>query len=1049
MFFHRLAFSFFFFLSLVSLTLCTPQRSYALDQTSLHLDFGTSSSPVASGYERCPLVAYDSTRGYGWQSTTNRTAQDRRTKDPLTRDMHLGKQGNFMVSLLPGNYQVTVTMGDSSYIRDNIDIWLQGQRVAQGVTTAKGSFVNKSFQVATSDGLITLGLVDTGGKNAKFAINGLDIVQVVAPPTPTPTATPTATPTVSPTPRPSATPTGTPTPTPAATPTPTPTPNPTATSTQTPTPSPTVTPTLPPSGNIALTGTAYSWFGMPNSTSISNQTAISELNDGNLTQDIQLNGSGADIVNAYEGAGVIWPSIQSLNRVVFMNGSYDSGADGVFNADFKLQSTNDGTTWMDVAGRTLSPAYAYNSPAAGGVTYAFFGSTFSARGVRVVGMVRTSEQAPNSWFVRTREIQMFFDLQTPTPTATPIPTMTPTATPTIAPTPTPTGPGGTLANIGLTSGWASFGQVLPKGAAFGRLQLGSLTTQTDVKNLWAADGSIRYAVVTAYVPSAGTYALHQGQGQTGSFTPQFPNAYVQFNIGGTVYTANLPQSLSSDLWLSGPLVDETRWIVTPTQSNGTAHPFLKVYFDERVYSGGGSHLDVAVENTLDVAGATAVTYNVDIFANGQNVFSRSNVNHYYLTRWRKVFDVGLTKAQVTPDFTPFYQAKAVPQFLSIVLDKTYDTSGSQFDILGKGNLYPYMPEAGEDYSREELGLYPSWVARYLAHGRDSQRNFTLANGDLAGSWPVHIRNADGSLISIDQRPNYWLDGRWYPWGDGPAGGNKLTEYLGPLKPDVAHQPSLAYIPYLMTGDRYYADEMKFWGNYDIIGQWGGDGNADRQGSQGLIVTESQNYQIRAMAWALRNMTDAAAYTPDADPFKAYMTQKVNNNLVWLDSYANRHITPLGTSFEKLGGTGGVEMIQWQCNFVAWAIDHANQQGFSGAENLKKKIVEFQNKLFNSPEWPRQEAASYYLIVKDASGNYYTTLSQVHQATQSGGGLKNQFQGYWGVDARLSLMMGIRMGLPGAQSSYDYLYPFIYGTPDPNGSPYGSDLMFRSMWSIAY
>ena len=34
--------------------------------------------------------------------------------------------------------------------------------------------------------------------------------------------------------------------------------------------------------------------------------------------------------------------------------------------------------------------------------------------------------------------------------------------------------------------------------------------------------------------------------------------------------------------------------------------------------------------------------------------------------------------------------------------------------------------------------------------------------------------------------------------------------------DNAHQPSIAYVPYLLTGDRYYAEEMAFWANYAMM-----------------------------------------------------------------------------------------------------------------------------------------------------------------------------------------------------------------------------------------
>src|SRR5262245_11091385 len=57
----------------------------------------------------------------------------------------------------------------------------------------------------------------------------------------------------------------------------------------------------------------------------------------------------------------------------------------------------------------------------------------------------------------------------------------------------------TLATVHLTPGWATFGQALPRGAATSGVRVGTFTTQTDVKNRWP-DGSIRFAVVTVFVP---------------------------------------------------------------------------------------------------------------------------------------------------------------------------------------------------------------------------------------------------------------------------------------------------------------------------------------------------------------------------------------------------------------------------------------------------------------------------------------------------------------------------------------------------------------------
>src|SRR5216684_8310525 len=63
-----------------------------------------------------------------------------------------------------------------------------------------------------------------------------------------------------------------------------------------------------------------------------------------------------------------------------------------------------------------------------------------------------------------------------------------------------------LGSYQLGAGSATFGFVVPEGAATAGLQVGLLATQTDVKNRWP-DGSIKFAVVSARIPAAGTYDL--------------------------------------------------------------------------------------------------------------------------------------------------------------------------------------------------------------------------------------------------------------------------------------------------------------------------------------------------------------------------------------------------------------------------------------------------------------------------------------------------------------------------------------------------------------
>src|SRR5262249_25625989 len=160
-----------------------------------------------------------------------------------------------------------------------------------------------------------------------------------------------------------------------------------------------------------------------------------------------------------------------------------------------------------------------------------------------------------------------------------------------------------------------------------------------------------------------------------------------------------------------------------------------------------------------------------------------------------------------------------------------------------------------------------------------------------------------------QDPDFWLDTRADP-GHGPVGDMTAR---GPLQPEPNnHQPSIAYQSYLVTGDRFFLDEMCFWANYSLIGTYQdahynlrgggrsdnlsglwGTAALDQPGSWGLLAGN----EVRGVAWGLRVLADAASYLPDADPLKTYFADKIANNLAWHDGYAASHTTPLGTFFD--------------------------------------------------------------------------------------------------------------------------------------------------------
>ncbi len=609
-----------------------------------------------------------------------------------------------------------------------------------------------------------------------------------------------------------------------------------------------------------------------------------------------------------------------------------------------------------------------------------------------------------------------------------------------------------IGTVHLTPGWATFGQAVPEGLAPQSLRLldpqqNPIPTQTDVKVRWGDPAqSIRFAVVTVNAPAAGNYTVEAAAPNPGNFTPTLTSNFnVEFDIGGVTFATANPEP-NNDLWLDGPLVKEFRQKVIPTAVGPGQHGFLRVFYDVTAYNpavASGVRISVTVENTLNIAAAGPLPYTVRVCEGvcmDPNIrFIRENVTHGFGTRWVQSFDFfDLAESQVTPDVASLYNADALPRYATNVDDAPEYPLGPLYDILREGSLFWFMPDHG---GRAEIAPYPDWAAKYLAHKDLTQKNFVLSHGDLAGSWPVHIRNAAGQMLAIDilERQNFlyrpcqsgpcenpvaseWqvalsaaepavtttlalpvqtptqseidvtslggfervgIDSMGKPYGRafyvridqeylyvtrtdgndehtlwtvdrGQYGSTAATHAADAevrlwrdLIPDIDHQPSLVYIPYLLTGRRYYADEMAFWADYELLAT----SPAGREIHGYLHPNET-----RGIAWGFRNLTDAAAYLPDGVPYfegnvatKDYLIQKVNNNMLWFDGFAQdppRQV--LGVAWHRLddnhleGDPDGYHYnIMWQHNYVAWAIDHAKKQGFSNGLDWRDQIGQFQ------------------------------------------------------------------------------------------------------------
>ena len=141
-----------------------------------HFDFGSAKSPVAGGYVGVSAAAYSSSTGYGWTDASTILEVVRGTGTSLTRDFHAGQNATFQLDLANGFYLVTPTLGDTTTVRDHMDLYLNDQLVASDINVLKGQTFQPTYQVEVTSGKLTLRLVDRGGVTVRWALAALDVV---------------------------------------------------------------------------------------------------------------------------------------------------------------------------------------------------------------------------------------------------------------------------------------------------------------------------------------------------------------------------------------------------------------------------------------------------------------------------------------------------------------------------------------------------------------------------------------------------------------------------------------------------------------------------------------------------------------------------------------------------------------------------------------------------------------------------------------------------------------------------------------------------------
>lgn len=429
--------------------------------------------------------------------------------------------------------------------------------------------------------------------------------------------------------------------------------------------------------------------------------------------------------------------------------------------------------------------------------------------------------------------------------------------------------------------------------------------------------------------------------------------------------AALQAALSQNLkpHLVGPVAREHTLVLPLRNAQGQAHPQLTARVHTRLLQGGARvRHDLVMENAWAYNPEPGnLVYSLQARLGQQLVLDQPAFTHYHHARWHRVLWQGAEAQAVVRHHMPYTMASGVIWQYDLDLkisERTLAEEATRLAAANTGLMQPgflaaYFPTTG---GRWEIGPYPRWTALYLVTQDARARASMLTHADLVGGVPIHYRDAvTDQPLDLDRHPGVTvLIGSSAPADALPA----ITDHSTLWSPDIAHQGSFTFVPYVLTGDVYHLDELMFWAAWNMNGY-----NPGYRG-QGLGLLHPE--QVRGQAWALRALGETARALPDAHPMKAYFEKRLANNLAWYnDTYrAGGQVSPLGALVNPYQSD---TIGPWQNDFFGLVVAQLVQDGYSQARPIFHWVSQFNVGRF------MQEQDAGYCVAKAPA--YYVTISK--------------------------------------------------------------------------
>jgi hypothetical protein len=551
----------------------------------------------------------------------------------------------------------------------------------------------------------------------------------------------------------------------------------------------------------------------------------------------------------------------------------------------------------------------------------------------------------------------------------------------------------------------TFGQVFKKGrlsrndALLGILNgTESIALQFDVKATHQ-DGSVRHAIISGIIRKLGIgssimalrrvdpYAILAASARS---MPSPLKVVITGASDQKVWVAEVTSSTPvKEVWLDGPVVSDLIYSCPFVDAAGNRHPYLSAQFCVRTYGSTATKTDVVVEATKGYTPTPEITYSAQVFVGSNDAaYTVNGLVHIPYARWKKTFWNQPPALHIKHDAAYLIDTKAIPSYdqtviipESILAGYAAELNKGKFVPMGFGVFSPGMATTG---GRPEIGIMPDTYVAAILSGDKRAKDMMLASADVAGSWCSHRRDDTGRPIDLNHFPYSAEFGSASDCTNPMTGKTELlpSPVTSAGRPDSSHMAGFAYVPYMLTGDFYYLEELHFWLNF-ALGQFN---PYYRQYIKGWVKPD----QVRGQAWSIRTLAEAAYITPDWHEMKQFHAYLVESNFEYYNTrYLNDADNKLGVITNgyavayPVNGQNNVGMAPWMDDFFTSAVGHAYELGFESALPLLKWKSKFQIGRMTTPGVCWLYAAIYSLAIKPTeTGPYFDNLADCYKFSQT-------------------------------------------------------------------